>query len=110
MRLILTLIGINLGLPLVMVLMDASETNFSGWRGAVDQARLGFRQNQKRLINRFHKPVYLWKVRQWMAEDAALRRAAARSDVNIFAHRWNPPTWPYIQPLQDATADLLRGP
>ena len=34
MKLILTLIGINLGLPLVMVLMDASETNFSGWRGA----------------------------------------------------------------------------
>ena len=27
-------------LPLVMVLMDASETNFSGYRGAIDQARL----------------------------------------------------------------------
>ncbi len=108
MKLILTLIGINLGLPLVMVLMDASETNFSGWRGAIEQARMGFRNNQRRLRNRFHRPVYLWKVRQWLAEDPALRTAAAKSTVNVFKHQWNSPTWPYIQPLQDASADLLR--
>jgi len=108
-KLILTFIGINLGLPLVMVLMDASETNFSGWRGAIEQARMGFKRNQRLvLIERFHRPVYLWKVRQWLAEDAALRRAAQRRGINIFRHEWHPPTWPYIQPLQDASADLLR--
>jgi len=107
-KLILTLIGVNLGLPLVMVLLDAGETNFSGWRGAVDQARLGFRRNQKALIRRFHRPVYRWKVRQWLSHDAALRAAADRGGVAIFNHRWNPPTWPYIEPLKDASADLLR--
>ena len=108
-KLILTLIGINLGMPLVLVLLDASETNFSGWKGALDSCRLGFRQNQRRLINRFHRPVYLWKVRQWLSDDAALRRASARSDVNVFAHRFIPPVWPYnIQPLQQASADLLK--
>jgi len=107
-RLMLTLIGINLGMPLVMVLMDASETNFSGWRGAVDQARLGFKRNQKALISRFHRPVYLWKVRQWLAEDHVLRAAAESAKINIFGHRWNPPGWPYIEPLKDASADLLR--
>jgi lambda family phage portal protein len=106
-RLILTTLGINLGLPLVMVLMDASETNFSGWRGAMDQARMGFRQNQRRLIARFHRPVYRWKVRQWAEEDKALQHAAGRG-IDIYKHRWKPPSWQYVQPLADASADSLR--
>lgn len=107
-RLILTLIGINLGLPLVMTLMDARETTYAGFRGALDQARLGFKRNQKLLTNRLHRPTYQWKVRQWMALDSALRRAAGRSGINIFGHRWNPPTWQYIEPLKDAQADAFR--
>jgi len=107
-RLILTLIGINLGLPLVLMLLDASETNFSGFRGAVDQARLGFRRNQRWLINGFHRPCYQWKVRQWLADDAALRSAAGKLGDKIFAHTWRRPSWPYIEPLKDASTDLLR--
>ncbi len=108
MKLILTLIGINLGLPLVMVLMDASEANFSAFRSAVEQAKLGFRRNQKALISRFHTPVYRWKLRQWMAEDRALRALARERGVDIFGHQWDPPGWPYLDPQKDAAADLLR--
>ena len=116
-KLILTLVGINLGVPLVMLLMDASETNFSGWRGAVDQARMGFRRNQALLKRRFHARAWQWKVRQWMSEDGGLRRAAAALDLvrqrdrtapSIFRHTWSAPRWPYIQPLQDAQADAMR--
>lgn len=107
-RLILTLVGVNLGLPLCIVMLDGSETNFSGWRGALDQAKMGFRHNQRWLIDRFHRPVYRWKVRQWLAEDPALRVAANRPGVDIFGHKWNRPEWPYIQPLDDASTDLLR--
>lgn len=107
-KLMLTLIGINLGVPLVMMLMDASETNFSGWRGAIDQARRGFRRRQRWLADKFHKKVYRWKVRQFMAEDAALRSSFARLGDKLFAHAWNFPRWPYVQPLQDAQADALR--
>jgi len=108
MKMILQLIGVNLGMPLVMVLLDASETNFSGWRGAVDQARLGFRGNQRRLKNRLHVPVYHWKVRQWIADDIQIRNLSNRKTVKAFAHEWNPPSWPYVEPLKDASADLLR--
>jgi capsid protein len=109
MKLVLTLIGVNLGLPLVMVLMDGSETNFSGWRGAIDQARLGFRMNQRRHANRWHRPINAWQVRRWIDEDPAVLRAIDRKQkIDPFRHRWNYPTWPYIQPLQDASADLLR--
>ncbi len=107
-HLLLTFIAVNLGLPLAVLLLDPSNTNFSGWRGAIDQARIGFRRWQRWEVRRFHRPVYRHKVRQWMADDPALRRAAEKSGVNIFAHRWNPPTWAYIEPLKDASADLLR--
>jgi lambda family phage portal protein len=107
-RLILTLIGVNLGLPLILVLLDASETNFSAWRGAVDQARQGFDDNQRTLVERFHDPVYRWKVDQWIAEDPALRAAAKELGAAIYKHTWSKPGWPYIDPLKDSQADLLR--
>lgn len=106
--LILTFIAINLGLPLAVLLLDPSETNFSGWRGAMDQARAGFRELQQWLISRFHRPVYRWKVRQWLSEDTEVRRLAEGSAINLLAHRWNPPGFPYIEPFKDASADLLR--
>jgi capsid protein len=107
-RLIVQLIGINLGLPLVLVLLDGSETNFSGWRGAVDEARKGFRRNQRVFSERFHTPIYTHRVRRWAAEDAALMAAMQRLGPRYFKHKWNPPRWPYIEPLKDASADLLR--
>jgi len=107
-RLIAMIISVNLGMPLVLSLLDASETNFSGWRGAVDQARMGFKLNQTQQRRQFNAPVYVWKVRQWLAEDAALRKAAGKSKVRILNHKWQAPTWPYIEPLKDASADLLR--
>lgn len=107
-RLILTLIGVNLGEPLVMVLLDASETNFSGWRGAIDQARLGFRRNQQSLIVQLKRPVYRWWLRGEIRRDAILRGRYSQLGNQLFAHTWNAPRWPYIQPLQDAEADMLR--
>jgi lambda family phage portal protein len=107
-KLLLQIVGLNLGLPLVLVLMDASETNFSGWRGAIDQARLGFRVNQQQLARRLHRPAYRWKVRQWIAEDPAIRSAAGKSGINIFGHQWRAPRWPYIQPEIESSADANR--
>ena len=107
-KMILQFIGVNLGLPLVLVLLDASQTNFSGWRGAVDQARLGFRRNQHWLIARFLRPDYCRLIRQWLADDPQMRSASERSGIDPFAHRWQLPSWPYIQPREEATADLMR--
>lgn len=104
----LAAISLNLGLPLIVAMLDASETNFSGWRGAVDQARLGFRQSQQRLIRRFHRPVWTWWLAQQLRSDRALQLAASRGDVNILRHSWTPPSWPYIEPLKDAQADSHR--
>lgn len=108
MRLVIQLIGINLGMPLVLALMDASETNFSGWRGAMDQAKLGFQRNQAMLYMRLIKPVYEWHLRRLILIDAAIARAYDRLGKTFFHHVPGYPTWPYVEPLKDASADLLE--
>lgn len=107
-KLMLQLIGVNLGLPLCLVLMDGSETNFSGWRGAVDEARKGFKQNQRNLVDRLHCPLYRYKVSQWIEDDSALRAVSKLSGIDLFKHKWNTPRWEYIDPVGDAQGDMLR--
>jgi capsid protein len=107
---ILTFIAINLNLPVAVLLLDPSATKggFSSWRGAIDQARQGFRELQRWLSEFVHQPVYRWKVRQWIESDPAVAALAARLGPAIFKHVWNPPTWDYIEPKKDAEADTLR--
>ena len=69
---------------------------------------MGFRENQRNLIARLHRPVYLWKLARWIADEKILRHAMTRKAIKIDGHRWNPPTWPYIEPMKDAKADQLR--
>jgi capsid protein len=110
-RLVLTFIAINLDMPVHIMLLDPSQTNFSGWRGAIDQARIKWREIQTWLIDSLHRPTYLWKVRQWLVEDSPrgrMLRAAQLRGVNLFGHIWHPPGWSYIEPLKDAQADALE--
>lgn len=107
---ILQIIAVNLGLPLQVFLLDAKQTNFSGWRGAIDQARYGFRAMQRNMIRKFFSPIYLWKVREWLAKDEQLRTdadAVERDGGSIFTHRFAAPRWRYIEPQKDARADEL---
>lgn len=107
-NLLLTFVAVNLGLPVAVLLLDPRQTNFSGWRGSMDQARLGFQTIQKRLVDKFIRPAYEWKLRQWIQETPELASLAQRKDVNIAKHVWHPPTWPYIEPVKDVTADVLK--
>ena len=111
-KMLLSFIGINLGMPLVMAMMDASETNFSGYRGAVDQARLSFRRQQQRLISQFHNNWIRFKILKRAETDPAFARQVNKSGsakIQIFRGRWRPPSWPYIEPTKDATSELIRS-
>jgi capsid protein len=103
--LVLTVIAVNLHVPVAVLLLDPSRTNFSGWRGAMDQARLGFQQIQRWMIRRFYRPVYRWKVRRWIVEDERIGSAHDGLGERLFRHFWSPPSWPYIQPEIEAKAD-----
>lgn len=104
-KLMLQLIGINLGLPLVMLLMDASETNFSGWRGAVDEAHEGFLDNQQMMAECFLRPF----LKLWLAVEIRRGRLTPPKTVtDPFAHVWRGRAWGYIEPLKDANASSYR--
>ena len=108
-NLVLTFVAINLGIPVHALLLDPTKTNFSGWRGAMDLAREGFMVWQDWLIAKFYKPIYRWKIRQWMDDDDILKRAAERTrKIRVFNCEWRPPSWGYIEPLKDAQAIALR--
>ncbi len=105
-KLILQIIGVNFGLPLCLVLMDGSETNFSGWRGAVDEARKGFVSDQMNLVRRLNRPAYQWRL-WWELQQSRSEFRQAFNNIGdaIFRHNWNLPTWSYIEPVADAQGD-----
>lgn len=107
-QMILTFIAVNLGIPVHVLLLDPSQTNFSGWRGAIDQARLGFQEIQSWLVDGLLREVYRWKVRNWIKSDLAFAAIAKRNDLQLFNHEWTPPAFPYIEPVKDATADIMK--
>ncbi len=107
-KLILQVLGVNFGLPLCLVLMDGSETNFSGWRGAVDEARKGFVADQLNLVRRLHKPAYEWWLSRLIEEDSEIRGWLDKSKIKLFQHNWNLPTWSYIEPVADAEGDATQ--
>jgi len=106
--LILTFIAVNLDLPVAVLLLDPSNTNFSGWRGAIDQARMRFKQIQQWLANSLHRRTYRWKVRQFSEMDPVIATVGSKNGVDLFGHRWGCPTFAYIEPLKDAQSDLLQ--
>lgn len=106
--LILTIIAVNLDLPVQVLLLDPSKTNFSSWRGAIDQARMRFKQMQSAFAAQFHEHVWRWKVRQWLREDPSLERKGLVEGVNLLRHVWHPPRWDYIEPEKDTRSDALQ--
>lgn len=103
LKFLLQVIGINIGLPLAMVMLDPKDSgSFSAWRGVFDQAKLGFKFNQERHINRWHRPIWRAKLRQRIADEPAMASAFKRLGNRLFNVKIKGPRWPYIQPLDDA--------
>lgn len=108
-ELLMTLCAINMDLPLMVFLLDASKTNFNGYRGAIDQARQRYKIIQRDLISQWHRQVYMFYVRWRLFRDPRLKSLVNRlSNINVFKHRWTPQGWDYVQPVQDAAADELQ--
>jgi capsid protein len=105
--LLLTFIAVNLDMPVQMLLLDPMKSNFSSWRGAVDQARIRFRKIQNTMVNRYHVPVWKWKAQNFASESLALRRMIGNNPLwrNVLFSR---PRFRYIEPLKDAQADSTR--
>lgn len=106
--LIMKLVSANLGIPLMAVLLDATQTNFSGWRGAMDQARAGWRALQKHLIRQLSQTCLQLATASVYATSPEAQRLASQPGIKPFCVKWQRPTWEYIEPVKDTTADIAK--
>lgn len=109
--LLLTMLAVNLDLPLMFLLLDGSLVNFHGGRMTFDQAKLRFRQIQKDQIRGLWNPTYEWRIRQKITPgsrqfDPRLAAGVARG-ANPFKYQFRAAAWPYVKPMEDAAAEDL---
>lgn len=94
-------LGLAFSLPLELVLLDFSKTTYSSARAALLQAQRAFRSVQMYYINRFCKPIYRWKVDEWVAK-GELDDVEDKYDLDVI-----PPGWSWVDPQKEVEADLL---
>ncbi len=110
-KLLLRLIGGAFGLPIEITLYDTTDTTFHGYRGALQQAYIGFRRLQANLVARFERPAYQFWAENWLYDNYQRFRGLERKTARwrkLLSSRHIPPTWPYVDPKKDAEADDLR--
>jgi hypothetical protein len=92
------LLGLTLGMPVEVILLDWTKSNYSQSRAVLEQAFTAFRKWQKLLEDRFHRRVYR------MAVDMAVARRVVTRRPDMYAHDWIKPTFPWIDQLAEAQA------
>ena len=96
-------VGIPMGLPLELVLLDFSKVNFASSRQLLNQAQRRFEINQDQIAFKLYLIYRLWL-------DHRLDQGHYdRNKMGAFpyAHNWAFPGWPSPNPLQDAQACAL---
>lgn len=94
----LRLLGLPLGLPLEIILLDWTKSNYSQSRAVLEQAYVTFLRWQLLIEQFFHRPVYEWWVGMKM-ESGELPRMP-----DALAHEWIKPSFPWIDQLAEAEA------
>lgn len=97
----LRLMGLPLGLPLEIILLDWTKSNYSQSRAVLEQAYQRF-QAMQMLQAVFLDNVYEWKVAQWIAAG----ELADREDAT--EHGWITQAFPWLDKLKETEAYGLQ--
>ena len=97
LRMFLRLLGLPLGLPLEVVLLDWTKSNYSQSRAVLEQAYQTFLDWQDLLEDFFHSPVLEWKLTQWAQSGLIPER-------KDYDWEWIRPTFPWIDQLKETEA------
>lgn len=107
--LLLTMLAVNLDLPLSFLLLDGSLVNFHGGRMTFDQVKLRMRQIQRDEIQGFWAPIYEWWILQKTTPGAALFNPKIASAIargaDPYRYTFRPHGWPYVKPAEDVAAE-----
>jgi capsid protein len=96
------LLGISLGLPLEMVLLDYSQSNYSSSRAANLQAQRSFRMIQELFIDQVLSRIYRWRISKFIKDGELDDRP------DSWSHRWSAPNFPQLDPQKEAQGKMLE--
>jgi capsid protein len=100
----LRLLGLPLGMPLELVLLDWTKSNYSQSRAVLLQAYKTFVLWQQLIEDFFHDPVLDWKIREW-CKAGLLPRKLAQTAIK---RQWLVPTYPWLDLVKEAEAYGLK--
>lgn len=103
-KLLLRFVGLPLGFPYELVVMDFSQVNFASSRQLLNQAQRAFVCRQYKLANRISRIYAKWLKQRISQGNYANQFAAQIANGSIYRQRWGYPGWPSPNPLQDAQA------
>lgn len=95
-RTFLRLLGLPLGMPLEIIFLDWTQSNYSQSRAVLEHARRKFSSWQRMLQDKFLTQVLDWKYRQYVQMGL----------VNKFEYTpvWIGPAFPWLDPQKEADA------
>ena len=94
----LRILGASMGMPLELVLLDFSQTNYSSARAALLQAYRMFRVWQQWTIRNVAQPQY----RRWIGQAIASGDLTPNDQAGRV--RWFPPQWGWVDPYKEIIA------
>jgi len=97
-RMMLRLIGLPLGMPLEIILLDWTKSNYSQSRAVLEQAHESFEDWQSLIAEQILTPLYQRKLSEWLAT-GLLPTTGATAD-----HTWIMPPFPWLDPEKEAKA------
>ena len=101
-RAFMQMFSMRCGLPLEILMLDWSKTNFSSGKAALTQAAVNIHSWQKNEVEQFCQPVYEWVIRKAI-EDGELEWTPT-----ILDHEWFPPMPPWIDAKEEAESWGIR--
>lgn len=102
LRTFLRLLGLPLGMPLELILLDWTQSNYSQTRAVLWQAyNQTFEHWQYLMSDFFLSPVLEWKIAEW-------RKAGLIPETCHCEYEWIKPTYPWIDQVKEAQAYGLR--
>ncbi len=110
-RMFLRLLGLPLGIPLEIILLDWTQSNYSQSRAVLEQAYETFQSYQDLLEEQCFTPLLNWKLGHWSA-DVGTRaltelQSGLRSDGGP-SYEWIRPTYPWLDQLKEAQAHAAK--
>ena len=97
LRMFLRMLGLPLGMPLELILLDWTKSNYSQSRAVLQQAYQMFQFWQAKMKDFFYTPLLLWRLEAWQESKLIGRRNKVKFD-------WIMQTFPWIDQLKEAQA------